>query len=289
MSISHHISRCHTLMLALLLAGAPLERANAEPPSLIPQKPRPLPAGTSNGSAGQFDTFGFGSKRPSDTSKPQATQELVSTPEEASERVLRVIRQAQTATGAAEQSPPPPEGAATGEPQPTPETASITKRDTGALLPKDPRFWSWAEWYKEHGVVSLVVSGADNAHMLAQLRKLSELKQKKGVALGRIVIIGGGDNLSQTAVYAPPNMNASVLEDPAALRKALRVSSTEFGELCSALDVETAPQVDADAILSHFDISFSPAWIVRYQGRDYVFEGSTDISRNFTNDGRFIR
>ena len=229
---------------------------------------------------GGFDTFGF--SKPQQTPVPVAT--AAPTPDEsetAPDRVLRVIRQTQAASGVKEETPE-----STG---PKPQQTQMTKRDTTAQLPKDQRFWQWASWYREHGVLSLVVDGRNRAHLTEQLQKLAALREKKRVAIGQIVIIGGGANLSESVISAPRNANAQIINDPAALRRTLQVIPTEFGDLCEKLNVTSAPLINSARIIEHFNLSSSPAWIVRYQGRDYIFEGQTDINRLFTADGRFVR
>ncbi len=257
---------------------------SAEPSGYVLRK-RPTASGDSKSDT-PFESFGFGNSQPT----PQPTQApespLESSDESPSERVLSVIRRTQEAVDPATAEPTQPPLAAQNLPA---EPKQIVKRDPRALLPKDPRFWQWAEWYKEHAVLSLVIDGRDRNHLLENLSKLAELRKKKRVAIGQIVIVGGGQNVAESEVIASGNVSARVVEDPAELRKSLRVVSTPFGDLVDALKVSSTQTIDGGTILSHFDLTSSPAWIVRYQGQDYVYEGPTDIARLFTVDGRFAR
>lgn len=257
--------------LAMVCALGIADEAQSQPSSWGSKKQPTQPQSN-------FDSFGF--SKPEPAASPAATaspstEELDPT----SDRVLRAIRQTQAATGNSEEA----------EATPSRVEPTLTKRDTTALLPKDQRFWEWASWYQEHGVISLIVDGRDRTHMLEQLVKLAELRKRKRVAIGQVVIVGGGANLTENTISAPKNVNARIVEDPVELRKTLRVAPTEFGALCDALDLSPTSQMNSEQIINHFGVSNSPTWVVRYQGRDYVFEGPTEINRLFTVDGRFVR
>ena len=43
----------------------------------------------------------------------------------------------------------------------------------------------------------------------------------------------------------------------------------------------------ARQVFQNLDVRYSPTWIVRHRGRDYIFEGFNDPSRWFSKQGEF--
>lgn len=119
-------------------------------------------------------------------------------------------------------------------------------------LPKDNRYWKYHNWYVSHSIVSLVVSGKDDSHLAESIEEIQKLK-KKGVLIGEIMVIGKTD---QTFDKISESLGSSTMED-------------------------------ADSVARKYKINYSPTWIVRYQGRDYVFEGLKSPQSLFTSEGNF--
>lgn len=119
--------------------------------------------------------------------------------------------------------------------------------------PKDPRYWRFYNWYISHSIVTLVVNGKEENHLRGSLAQLSKLKEK-GVLIGDIMIIGGGKNLAKITTEA--GLSNEVLEN-------------------------------AEFVVNKYEIKNSPTWIVRYQGKDYVYEGLSSPQNLFTSQGMF--
>ena len=152
-------------------------------------------------------------------------------------------------------------------------------------LPTDKRYWDFIDWYVNHSILSLVVSGENSEQLAGALEDVQTLKNR-GVIIGDIIIVGGDRNpeiemggQSVGATNADPASGTSP--------ETTSVRPTKVGIAGKALGLEIGSIIDAQNILNHFDARYSPLWIVRYHGTDYTYEGSVDPKRLFSASGLF--
>jgi hypothetical protein len=131
-------------------------------------------------------------------------------------------------------------------------------------------------------VVNVVISGDNYRHVEEVLEHATMLSKK--VPVRNIVIVHklkGIEHLTQNIdladdenkrVYGTPGKNT---QNPfSAYLKELKL--TEF---------EVKP---AQEIINRLGIKSSPTWIIRFEGKEYIYEGYTNISTMFTRDGSFM-
>lgn len=123
-------------------------------------------------------------------------------------------------------------------------------------LPKDKRYWKYRQWYLSHSIVSLVVSGKDEQHLSEVLSEIPKLKSK-GILVGDVMVIGKNEQNSR------------------------------LDKIADELNLGQNSMEAADVVVKKYKISSSPTWIVRYRGRDYVFEGFKSPQALFTSQGEF--
>lgn len=133
-------------------------------------------------------------------------------------------------------------------------------------IPTDPRYWRYHKWYKNHSILHLVVDGTDLQHLSKVLEDREELK-KRGVYLGEVMIIGDPDPMRIVKERRKNYRNAQTI-----------IERFNLGE--SSLE-------NAKDVVEDFGISHSPTWIVRFRGKNYVFEGLRTPERLFTSEGVF--
>ena len=133
-------------------------------------------------------------------------------------------------------------------------------------LPTNPKYWDFQRWYLDHSVVHLVVNGENASQLLPVLEELQKLI-KNDVAIGKVVVIG----------WPVPNLNEVQLLQQ--LPRAL-----EILQLGSASGGGTS----AEELLKTLSIENSPTWIVRYHGKNYIYEGVDSIARYFNRQGQFL-
>jgi hypothetical protein len=169
-------------------------------------------------------------------------------------------------------------------------------------LPTDQRYWDYLKWHENHAVLSLVVSGKDKGALIDSLEKLYSLKQRK-VLIGDIVIIGGNNmnvmipfqkEESVTPLQLTEALRKMGISDRAVYEQVLRINakrqSQQMSDSAIATKLQPGPPraVNSKQLFKKFNLKYSPAWIVRYRGTDYVYEGSVDPRRFFAADGTFI-
>ena len=59
-------------------------------------------------------------------------------------------------------------------------------------------------------------------------------------------------------------------------------------ERLAALNLGGGSTVKIQPILDRYQGKNSPLWVVRYKGKDHVFEGDYVVSKLFTMDGSFL-
>lgn len=170
-------------------------------------------------------------------------------------------------------------------------------------VPSDQNYLRFMDWHREHSVLFVVIDGSDRESIKHTLESLVELK-RRGVLIGEIFRIGeeNADLFTDATQKRPLSREQLVPEN---IRNASSLKTRELGEriyaryqtvqMVQAHDAEAAtelklstPQEILDrSILEKFQLEYSPAFIVRYRGTDYVFQGKIDPRQLFTKDGRF--
>lgn len=156
-------------------------------------------------------------------------------------------------------------------------------------LPSNRQYWRFLSFYRSHAVVSLVVSGVDDRALTQALEELKRL-QDRGVQIGEIVVSGGRyiADLNATEVTTDPPVTEDLSVEEAKIRKAARRKKvSHLTRLSQNLDLGIGEPIDVTPILARLGVKYSPTWVVRYHGRDYVYEGMENPSTLFSKDGLF--
>lgn len=171
-------------------------------------------------------------------------------------------------------APPPPKI----PPEPViVDSEAIIRRET----PRDPRFFKYRAWYKDHAVLSVVVNGSNEEHLFSTLEKLIELRDRYGVLLGEVLVVNGGMNTSPVDVNARSKGRVEGGQ--------IKLPPSQFSRYKSALQLDPPRMENGLDVIQHLNLQYSPAWIVRYHGKNYVFEGNVDPLRLFARGGKFLR
>lgn len=173
--------------------------------------------------------------------------------------------------------------------------ANAQPRVLKGSLPTDSRYWEFNRWFKGNNTVaSLVVAGEDREHLESALNDLKYLRDKK-VLIGSVVVSGGpyASLLSGTVDYeqlAKKLKPSEVRTLPTELLKFYRdtAGATAIRDLATDLKLGAPSLIEADTVFDKLNISTSPAWVIRHDGKNYIFEGKVEIRRFFTGDGRFM-
>ena len=99
-----------------------------------------------------------------------------------------------------------------------------------------------------------------------------EKLEKKNVAIGKVFVIGAEGFSWFDGAPDQPKVDRS--RAPRIAAKLGLGSGTAVGK----------PQ----ELLKNLHIQYSPTWVVRYQGKDYIYEGLGSISRYFSSQGQFL-
>ncbi len=162
-----------------------------------------------------------------------------------------------------------------------------------STLPSDPNYWNYNNWYKNNSVVSLIVSGEDKEHLIDALKQVKILKEKN-VLIGEIIVVGGflfGDlsgNASKNSEFKNKIQSNMGRLTPDAINFLNQIAApSELPGLVQKLNLGQSSFAELAPIMEHFEISLSPSWIIRYKGKDHIYEGNFDITRFFTADGQY--
>lgn len=169
--------------------------------------------------------------------------------------------------------------------------------------PRNPKYWKYQSWYLDHAVVDLVVSGKDPRALEKSLAEVSNLASK-GVGIRRIAVLGGNAFTQLDSASAEKTDKQSLLrrishdlesrgrtigpeelllvEKSAGLLPSLREIATRLGLH------RIGPVSEPGALLEKLQISYSPAWVVTYHGKRFIYEGTPTVSNLFDQMGRFI-
>ena len=120
-------------------------------------------------------------------------------------------------------------------------------------LPQSKEYWKFHNWYKEHSVLSLIISADDNERVKSALKELEKLREK-GVLIGDIMLVATKEDKDQAELFR------------------------KYGQ---------AKINSARLAIKNFSVKNSPTWIVRYRNKNYVYEGLKFPSRIFSSTGEF--
>jgi hypothetical protein len=135
-----------------------------------------------------------------------------------------------------------------------------------AEIPTGSSYWRYHNWYKNHSVLHVVIDGTDLKHVERVLETRQALK-KRGVFLGEVMIIGDPDPMKIVKQRRTEYRNTHTMVE-------------KFGLGESSLE-------NATELVERFGIKSSPSWIVRFRGKNYVFEGLRTPEKLFTSKGVF--
>lgn len=131
-------------------------------------------------------------------------------------------------------------------------------------------------------VVSLVVNGSESSHLSQALSNAVSLSRK--VPVRNLLILYQGDQVEALS-YHPEIM----ADDGSDILKQLKYTAPQnpYTKYFSELKLYTSSIKADDTLLKRLRITYSPTWIVRFEGKDYVYEGYQDISKMFSREGGF--
>ena len=157
-------------------------------------------------------------------------------------------------------------------------------------LPSSTEYWNFLNWYKNHSVVSLVVSGKERKHLLDALTTLYLLREQN-VLIGEVWIVGGA-HLYEISSGGLPEMRQGANRAKAAtgspsMSADFQIKPTELSVLGKKLGLIDSQSANAQELLKRLGAKSSPVWVVRYHGKDLVYEGNIDPRRLFSRDGLY--
>lgn len=129
-------------------------------------------------------------------------------------------------------------------------------------------------------VVNVVISGSDYQHVEEVLSKLVSLSKK--VPVRNVILYHQGKGLENFSFQEDSNDSASLSRQDQTNRK-----RNTFVPYFKELRLAPVESKAGNALLDRLRISYSPTWVVRYEGKDYIYEGYPDISRMFSSKGTF--
>lgn len=129
-------------------------------------------------------------------------------------------------------------------------------------VPSSPEFQRYREMLREQVAIRLIVNASDEDHLSSVLGALDRVRQRANVVLDELLFVGPPHLVQRNlrAVLGSPEASA-----PAAPVSELRVHETSYDGYA-----------DPSSLISRFRLTRSPVWIIRYRGKDWVFEGVLD-------------
>jgi len=171
--------------------------------------------------------------------------------------------------------------------------------------PETERLFEEAKLYQNAPVVSLLVNANNHKSLTKSLEQLRKLHKNQKVAIGQVFLVDQKKQLQQPISSVIPTRKKPTRQ----LAKMAQVLSTMAGagsakaglpiifqgssnhrvtRLIKEMGFKSPSQENADEIIARLGVKYSPVWIVRYDGKDYVYEGNYNPSRLFTRDGKFL-
>lgn len=136
--------------------------------------------------------------------------------------------------------------------------------------------------------ISLMVAGQDPAHVAKQLGHLQKIAKLPDVLVGSVYVHGFGSRLKQTSFrpvsFKPDKPQPSFSRLEAGVRSFGPQYRTLYESGLRSHKFELASQV-----FSRVKPKYSPTWIVRHRGKDYIFEGLQNPGRLFSRTGIFLQ
>ena len=115
-------------------------------------------------------------------------------------------------------------------------------------------------------ILSLIISSSDTKKVFKNLRNLVKVHRKRNVSLGQVMIVYNKKSLEKKEeIFSSPELGI-ITKD---------IKSKEFF-------IEPVLEIP-----KKFNITTSPAWVIRYQGKDHVFQGNYQPLNFFTKEGFF--
>ena len=137
--------------------------------------------------------------------------------------------------------------------------------------------------YAPKSVLSLIVSGSDAKHLKRHTAKLDWMVKHRNVKVGNVFIVGMsgvGGTLARARGRKKPSTRT--------LAPGKAWLEHNYQQL-SNIGLDNYEVVLNEKLFDRLDLHYSPTWVVRHLGRDYVFEGYTDPVHFFTKKGEFVR
>jgi hypothetical protein len=167
---------------------------------------------------------------------------------------------------------------------------SLSKEQSSGFLNSGARKDS-PDPYAPKPVLSLVVNGTRQDHLVNALRKLSWLSQYRKVKIGSVLIAGrhSTDKNSRQKVFSQ-----IVGKDGKQIRQ---VNGSVAGKMVvgpqvypyiEKVGLSQYEVIESRKVIDRLKITYSPTWIVRHLGRDYIFEGYKNPVVLFDKNGGFI-
>ncbi len=132
-------------------------------------------------------------------------------------------------------------------------------------------------------VVSVIINADNSKHAFETLNAVVNLSKK--VKVTNIVMAVKKDRLYDFA----PVLTSIYGEMPEKFLKKPRqeMLSQSYEKYFDSLNLYGSTIKFDPVLISRLSLTYSPTWVVRYRGKDYIFEGYGDISKYFTRDGSF--
>ena len=116
------------------------------------------------------------------------------------------------------------------------------------------------------------------------IEKLRWLTEHRKVKIGNVFIVG----MSTWGAFVGSKAAGKNLQGDVPTGTAARAWLDANNEMLKAAGLTNSEVVRADRLYQKLDLRYSPTWIVRHMGKDYVYEGYHDPSRWFDRDGQFL-
>jgi len=144
--------------------------------------------------------------------------------------------------------------------------------------------------FKVSPVVSVIISGTSDAHVSEVLSTAIGLSRK--VPVRNVAIIANGNDMQRFSAQDASTSGATdagITQEQRAMLDKLgaQLPKSPFAGLFKELKLVTSEMKGGDQLKERLRISYSPTWVVRFEGRDYIYEGYPNISRMFDAKGGF--
>ncbi len=170
------------------------------------------------------------------------------------------------------------------------EQRALSKQQSSGFLSSGSQAKK-ADPYAPKPVLSLIVNGKREDHLSNALRKLSWLAKHRDVKVGSVLIAGrhASDEKSRQRVLAQvmdkDGRQKQRVTDSVAGRMAVGPQVYPYIEEVGLSQYEV---IESRKVIERLNITYSPTWIVRHLGRDYIFEGYQNPIVLFDKNGGFL-